>query len=247
MRKLVTTLCFSLFLSLLAIAQTAPTQFVIYEDQVKPSMDAAYKAALKKLKSACELHKANFSYTSVAYDDNSYAHLVPVKGFADLDKNMLGELETKMGKDALGAIFAEFDKCIESSSSLVVSMLPNLSYMSPPTGESFRDILFWEFQPGKEAEAEKLIMEWKTLYESKKAPGGFLTFKVLLGRAPGYAFVGWGKNELDYATKNQKNNEAFGDESGKLWAKTLTITRKYYSKRAWVLSDHSYAMTVATN
>lgn len=247
MKNLFAILWVALFAVTQAIAQTAPTQFAIYEDQVKPSMDGSYRAALKKLKAACELHKVSFSYLSVAYDDNSYAHLVPVKAFADLDRNMLSELETKMGKEAMASMFAEFDKCIQSSSSLMVSMLPNMSYLSPPAGENYRDILFWEFQPGKDAEAEKIIMEWKALHESKKAPGGFLTFKVLFGRSPGYAFVSWGKNELDYATKNQKNNELFGEEVGKLWAKTQTITQRYYSKRAWVLQDHSYSMVVAGN
>lgn len=247
MKKLITTLIFGVFITVCAFAQTGPTQFAVYEDKVNPSMDALYKATLKKLKSACEQHKVSFSYTSVAYDDNSYIHLVPIKGFADLDKNMLADLETKMGKDALSSIFADFDKCTESSTSFVVSMLPNMSLQSPPVGENFRDVLFWEYQPGKGEEAEKIIMEWKALYESKKAVLGFITYKVLLGREPGYAFVSWGKNELDHATKSQKNNELFGEEAGKLWTKTLAITKKYYSKRAWVLADHSHALTVATN
>ena len=247
MKKLISSfwfiLCFSGFL--LAQQPAAPIKYAIYEDVVKPSMDATYKEALKKLKSACEQHKAGLSWSSAAFDDGSYSHLVPIKGLADLDKNMMADLESKMGKESLGAIFAELDKCVESQSSFAVSMLPNMSYMTPPAGENYRDLLFWQVLPGKEAEGEKIIMEWKKLHEDKKAPNGFVTYKVLFGREPGYAFVSWGKNEVDLATKAQKTNELFGEEGGKLWAKTMAMTKKYYSKRAWVLPDFSHAV-VAT-
>ncbi len=209
MKKLISSFCFLLVFSGLMFAQqsAAPGKFAIYEDIVRPSMDAQYKEALKKLKSACDLHKADFSWTSVVYDDNTYAHLIPIKGFADLDRNMLAGLETKMGKEAVAGIFTELEKCVESSSSFVATVLPDLSYLSPQTGENYRDILFWEVLPGKEAEGEKLIKEWSTLCKSKNAPNGFVTYKVLFGREPGYAFVSWGKTPLDLATKSQKNNE----------------------------------------
>ncbi len=248
-KNLISSFCFVLFFSGLMFAQqsAAPAKFAIYEDIVKPSMDAQYKEGLKKLKAACDLHKADFSWTSVVYDDNTYAHLIPIKGFADLDKNMMAGLETKMGKEALGGIFTELEKCVESSSSFVATMLPDLSYLSPQTGENYRDIMFWEVLPGKEAEGEKLIMEWLNLYKSKNAPNGVLTYKVLFGRAPGYAFVHWGKSPLDLETKSQKSNELFGEEAGKLWAKTMTMTKKYYHRKAWVLPDFSKTLTTASN
>lgn len=204
MKKFTAIICFALFITVWAVAQDAAPRFAIYEDQVKLSMGAPYKDALKKLKSACEQHKVSFSWTSVAHDDNSYIHLIPIKGFADLDRNMLGELETKMGKDALGGIFAEFDKCIESSTSYVAAMLPNLSYLSPPVGENYREILFWKHLPGKDAEAEKIIMEWKALHESKKAPGGVITYKVLFGAEPGYAFVPGARMSLTMPQNHRK-------------------------------------------
>lgn len=247
MKKMLTSLWCTLLIAGYALAQDAPVMFAIYEDNVKPSMDAAYKETLKRLKDACELHKVGVSWTSVVHDDNSYAHLIPIKGFADLDKNMLSDLETKMGKEALGAIFANLDKCIASKTSFVVAMLPNLSYLSPQAGENFREILFWEVLAGKEGEGEKMIMEWVNLYKSKNAPNGVVTYKVLFGRHPGYAFISWGKNPLDHATKAQKNHELFGDEAGKLWQKTQAITEKYYHKTAWIMPDFSRSAAQASN
>lgn len=242
MKKLITSFCFSLLFAGLVMAQDkAPVKFAIYEDQVKPSMSAHYKENLKKLKTACDMHKADFGWTSVAFDDGTFAHLIPIKSYSDLEKNMMAGLEAKMGKEALYGIFAEFDKCIDAQTSFIASLMPEMSYLSPASDENYRDIMFWQVIPGKEMEGEKIIMEWKKLHESKKAPGGYVTYKVNFGREPGYAFVFWGKSEADMAAKNQKNNELFGEEAKKLWDRTLLITKKYYSKRAMVLSDLSYS------
>jgi len=220
-------------------AQTAPQMFAVYHDEVSPSMDAVYKENLKKLKAACEQTKANFNWITVAFDDNSYSHMVPIKSFADFDKNMMADLELKMGKPALAEIFAAFDKCVEKQDSYVVMSVPSACYLTPAPGDNFRDVTFWIPMAGKEAEVEKILQEWIKLYQSKNAPGGVLTYKALFGTEPGYAFISWGKNPVDLFTKEQKNNELFGEEAAKLWQKTLSITKRFQSKRAWVLIDHS--------
>jgi predicted CopG family antitoxin len=244
MKKLISIGCI-MIIATCALAQTAPIMFGVFVDNVKPSMDANYREALKKLKSVCQQNKTNVNWNSVGFDDNSYAHLVPMKSFSDLDKNPWTELSAKIGKEAMANLWADLDKCVDEHSSYMMTKMPDLSYLAPVEGENYRDILFWYAESGKEAEAEKIIAEWKNLYESKKAAGGVITYKVIFGREPGYAIVSWGKNEADLAAKNQKNNELFGEEAGKLWAKTMLITKKYYSKRAWVMPDFSYTVAVA--
>ena len=242
MKKVSILLSTILLIACLASAQTAaPTTFSVHEDIVKPSMDAKFRETMKKLKAACELHKTSFGWSTIAYDDNSYRHLAPLKSFSELEKNPFAELETKMGKEALGKIWADFDECIESHSDFVAMLMPNLSYLSPAAGENYRDIMYWYALPGKEAEAEATMVEWKKLYESKKAPNGFLIYKVMFGReSGGYAVVSWGKDRADADTKSQKTDELIGVEAGKLWAKTLTLTKKYNNKRGSVLPEFSY-------
>jgi hypothetical protein len=50
-----------------------------------------------------------------------------------------------------------------------------------------------------------------------------------------------GKNKLDYETKSQKAYELMGDEQSKLWAKTLLIARKFYTRVGWIEGELSYA------
>jgi hypothetical protein len=240
MKKSIPFLFVTLLVVQFSIAQPASVLYSVHEDIVKPSMDAKYREAIKKLKAACEQHKLNFTWGTVAFDDGSYRHLAPIKSFADLDKNPFAELEAKMGKVALGKIWAEFDECLESQSDFVMMLLPHYSYLAPGAEENYRDIMYWYPLPGKNAEAESILAEWKKLYESKKSVEGYLVYKVMFGREPVYSIVAFGKDGVDADTKAQKAREQLGAEVGPLWRKMLGITKRYYSKRANVSPEFSY-------
>lgn len=224
-----------------SVAQNAPSMFAVYEVQVKPSMDAPYREAVKKLKSTCQQNKMTFSWYAGALDDNSYIYLTPIKNFADLDRNMFADLEAKIGKEVHASLWQAIDKGVEHQTSSVTLFLPGSSYLSPGPDDNFRSVLYWIPEPGKDAEAEKLIAEWVKLHTSKNAPIGVQTYKNIFGGEGGYVFVSWGKNPADHAAKTQKTNELFGEEGAKLWAKTLLLTRKYYTRTGWLVNDLSYS------
>jgi hypothetical protein len=242
MKKQILILLVATCLASSAFSQQKAQRFAVYEDQVKPSMNGKYWECMKKVKANSSQHKLAGGWTSVGFDDNSFIHLVPIANFAELDKNMFADLETKMGKEAHHAMWAEFDQCIEASKSYIITSMPELSYMNAPAGENFRDVMFWQVMPGQEKASEDLLKEWAKLYESKKTPSGFMTYKVLFGSEPGYAIVSWGKDEADAAVDFQKTKDLLGEEAGKMWGKTMAITKKYYSKRGNVLPDASYSL-----
>lgn len=229
-----------------ATAQNQKKWYAIHEDIVIPSKNEKYMEAMKNLKDACQLHKVTNTWITVRHDDNTYIHLSPISNFADLDKDFFGDLTKKMGKEAFGKMMSAFDDCYEIHSDFVVEEMTSLSYLQPVEGENFRDVLFWSVEPGKEEEAEKIISEWKKLYESKKAPDGFLAYKVIFGRAPGFAIVAWGKDAVDAATKSKKAQELIGKDADDLLKRTMAITTKMYSKRGEVLTNFSL-MPIAAN
>lgn len=220
-------------------ATTEKTWFTIHEDVVIPSQNAKYTEALKKLKEACKQHNIPVTWTTVRHDDYSYIHLSPINKFGDLDKNQFDELSNKMGKEAYAKLMSGFNGCYTTHHDFVVEQLTSSSYMSPSQEENFRDILYWSVYPGKETEAEKIIAEWRKLYEAKEAPAGFLAFKIVYGEEPGFAIVSWGKDEVDAATKARKTNELIKADSEDLIKRTMAITAEMSHKRAWVLSDYS--------
>ncbi len=241
MKKKITSFLLLLLVAGSSIAQDAPSMFAVYESHVRPSMDATYRDAVKKLKATCQQQKMTFTWFAGILDDNAYIYLVPMKNFADLDKNMFVDLEAKIGKEALASQWQAMDKCVEHQTSSVTLFLPGSSYLSPGPDDYFRSVLYWFPEVGKEAEAEKLIAEWIKLHNSKKSPNGVQSYRNLLGGEGGYVFVSWGKNAADHSAKDQKANELLGEEGAKLWAKTLLITRKYYTRTGWLSTELSYS------
>ncbi len=221
-----------------ALAQDAPSMFAVYQDNVMPSKDAQFNDGVKKLKAAVEQNKIDFKWTTYGFDDGSYAHVVPISNFAQLDKNPFAPLETKIGKEALAGLWSTIDQCIESQSTSIIVRMPEYSYLSSTAEDAFRDITYWYVLPDKEAEAGKLFAEWKQLHETKKDGQGYSVYKGVFGNERGgYLIISWGKTILDWATKRQKSNEILGDDATKLWTKTMAISRKYYSKKAWLQKD----------
>src|SRR6185436_17115424 len=98
MNKLFTSVLLVLLITVQSYAQEAPSMFVVYESHIKPTSNAAYVDAVKKLVRSCKQQKMTFSWTAGSLDDNSYVYIVPIKGFADLDKNMFADLRSKLGK-----------------------------------------------------------------------------------------------------------------------------------------------------
>jgi hypothetical protein len=222
------------------IGRSQDVMFAGYEHRVNPAMNVAYRDAVKNLKTSCQQNKSAAVWSSFTFDDNSYIHFVPIKAFGDLDKNMFADLEGKVGKEGMGKLFTDMDKCTETQSSFICIRMTALTYNAPSQGdENFSSVLYWTPTPGKEAEAELLIAEWHKLHVNKKAQLSMVTYKMLFGGDTGYAFVSTGKNELDVATRSAKTNELFGQEAASLWARSMAITKKYDTKTGWYVGELS--------
>ncbi|MEX2234868.1 MAG: hypothetical protein WD824_22080 [Cyclobacteriaceae bacterium] len=120
-------------------------------------MVAEYTAAIKKIKEACVLHKVNASWTTVRYDDNTFVYLFPIAGLSALDKGVLADLQTKMGNEAFSNLWPDINKCVDSHNTIIVTRLPELSYLNPVEGDNFVDLLFLTAIPGKEMEMEAVF------------------------------------------------------------------------------------------
>jgi hypothetical protein len=240
MKKKLTSVFFILLITVCSYAQDAPSMYAVYESHVKPSMNGPYRDAVKKFVATSKQHGMTYTWLAGSLDDNSYVYLIPIKGFADLDKNMFDALTAKIGNEAIAGLWQGLDKCVESQSSSVEVFLPKKSYLSPGPDDNFRNVLYWYPDPSKMAEADALIDEWIKTVTSKKSPSGFQTYQTLFGNQQRYIFVSWGKDEVDHAQKLKKDRELMGDELSRLWSKTMLITKSYYTKVGWIEGDLSY-------
>ncbi len=240
MRTTIILFCGLLFFAGTLKAQETASQFFVQEDIVKPSMNSTYLNFLKNVKEVYQKHNINLHWNTGALDDNSYIFLIPMQGLdiKGIYKTADGA-QTIIGKEAFAKLWADKAQCIESESQFAIEQIPQFSYLTPAEGENFRNIMYWYPLSGKEAEADQIVKEWIDLHKSKKAPRGYLTYKVVFGREPHWAFVSWGTDEIDNLTKSKKTGELFGEEGSKLWARTMAITKKISRKRGWALPDLS--------
>lgn len=240
MKKIFCVLGCALIAVCQTLAQEAPSMFALYRDNVKPSKNAQYREGVKKLKAACEQNKLAFRWTTYAFDDNSYYHVVPIKAFSELDNKPFAPLAEKLGKEAMASLWNTIQQCVESQSSSVIVRLTSLSYLEPTAEDRFLEVTSWQVDTDKAGDAEKILAEWKQLNTAKNTPSGFTAYKIVFGAELGYFVNSWGKSIFDWADKEQKSNQLLGEEGDKMWQKTLSITRKYDSHKAWRQPDLSY-------
>ena len=242
MKKTILTLWCTLCITVFAFAQQ---QYFVHENVIKPSMSQAYEASIKKLRDACAQHKINTTWTTFRYDDNTYGHFFPINGLGALDKSVFGDLDAKMDKQALASIWADINKCIDSDNQVVITSLPELGYLTPGEGENYKAVLFLSPLPGKWQENEMVFAEWKKAYAAKKAPSGFLVFRVMFGNQSGYAVVISAKNPADFADKQNKTFAVAQDDINRLWTKQMSLVKKTYWRYCNFVPELSY--TLAAN
>ncbi len=244
MKKLIVTHCCALWFSVCAFAQEVPSrQFLVYENMVKPSMTAEFRASSKRITDACTLHKVNVNWFSIIYDDNTFLNIFPLKNLADLDKNLFAELETKMGREAFSKLWPDFFKCLESVNSFITTKLEELSYLRPAEGENYRSFLFITPILGKSQEIEKVFAEWKTAYESKKATEGFHVYRTRFGADTGYFIALWAKDPTEMAAKRSQSSKLLGEEASRLWQKQSAFIKKYYWKNGYMAPELGYSFS----
>ena len=230
----------TLLTAALANAQQ-PTQFFAHEDHVKPSMNASYREVLKKVKDAYEKNQVSTSYSVFLQDDNTYYIFSPMERM-DIGAvyNSFSDAESKIGKDIFQGILKQKSTCIDSHQEFVTQLHPEYTYLSPAEGENFRHMMFWIPLPGKESESHQIAKEWIELHKSKNAPAGYQSFQTLFGGEPAWVIVTWGKDQMDRIAKSRKTNELLGEDAAKLWARTMSITKKIYHKEGWFLPELGY-------
>lgn len=240
MKKPIPTLLCALCVTVSAFAQEKPREIVIHDNVVSPSKNQAYRAAVMKLKEQCTQHKVNMTWNTVAMDDNTYVHTLPVEGTAAYEMDHFAELKTKIGVDAFDALIAELQDGIESQVERLSITMPEHSYRRPMPDENYRMVLRVIPLEGKSQALEDLFLEWQKLYASKNANENFGIQRVRSGDEESYSIILSAKSPADMARKREESMNLLGDMANELWNKQLALTKKYFWRRGWIVPELSY-------
>lgn len=239
MKKTITTMCCILLFAVCGIAQ----ENVLHENIVRPSQTDDYITAVKKFKQTCEANKVEMVWHTFSIEDNSYVHVIPVKGTASLGADLWTNLKSKIGQEAFDKLADELKGNVESQIAWTATKMANHSYISPIEGEPYRMILYLYPLAGKEKELEDLFLEWKKYYEESKAAVTFHTYKIKYQEEDGYLIALPAKDPADMERKFAETRQVLGETEARLWKKQMSLTKKYYWKRGYYSPDLSYSFS----
>lgn len=262
MKKLfsfVLTVCMGSLLTLTAYAQEQMPEgqlIAIHEDIVMPSKVGEYEDAAKNLAELFDQNQmTNMSFTAANSEDFTYIYIMPVDGYAGLEKMDAGfdELKNKIGETAYMAAMNKFNDCYDSHRDFLIKLRSDLSY-NPDYGSevseglNFRRWDFYYVKPGMEQRAEEIANKWKALYSKHQITEGYRLYMGDLGTDGPLIIVSQpGLNAPDFYSKVERNNKTFGEEGEQLWNETMSIVWKFERKNAAIRPDLSYLpATVAT-
>ena len=249
MKNMKKTLALMAFLLLAIIPVKAQNQrYTIYQDQVKPAMQAEYEKTTKEFIQECKNNNlTGADWVTARMSDGRYLYISAIEKMADLDRDWFAPLEEKMGKENLQKYFDRFDKCYDKNGSYIVTLEKDLSYMpngitTNTPGQDFRKYHFFYVTPYN---SKKMVAQLKTikqLFESKNAKEYYRIYHS------GYGVIGEyylavlsSKDETAYAKTSDENEAMLGAAWKNAFDQLLMFTDKYETISGMMRPDLSYA------
>jgi hypothetical protein len=245
---LLAALVFFLYSGLASAQEGKSQMYLVYDFLVKPSADAKLHEALKETTAFYAKHAFPFSWSVYATEDYHYYYLIPIAGYADIEKFFKTDEEVMTKAPAeYQALMEKFVDTFDAYEFQVYTYRPDLSYISAnPYYKSeemgFVELDIWSFVSGKEREAENLCKELFALCKKKNVRDSWHCMAGTLGvERPVYTFVCHDKNEGEFVKHNEEMWKLMGKDADVVFSKLLAICRKRESKREWYQPDLSYS------
>ena len=216
---------------------------MVHEDQVHPSIVAAYEAATKKFAETMNEHNAtDAAFLTVSLDDMRYLYVSAIDNMASLDHNPFEAVVKTMGDDGFDEMMSGYDNTFETHTNYIINLNHDLSYNSEvilSEGVNFRMFTYYFIDPDDWKEATAIATEWKELHASSNAPHGYRIYTGGLGTEPMIMVVQWAKDAQEFYANQAENQMAIGDATD-LRSRTMAVTRKMEHYTGMIRPDLSY-------
>lgn len=229
-----------------------PTMFAIHTDNVKFGMMAQYEEAAKELKAHCDKHGVEgANWMAISVEDGRYVYVTPIKSMADLDKNPMGNLAEKMGKEELAKLFDKMDDCYDSHSDSVVHYMSNLSHTPEgysTEGKNHREYHFLYYAPKHSKEMNTAMANVKKMFEEKGVKNGYEVYHSGFGSEESYYMVAIsGTDDLSVAQGGKDNDKLLGEEKDAVFWEVIKLASRYDQVEATMRPDLSYVPANKSN
>ena len=248
----VLAVCFILGLLPLAIYGQAPEKryqmLLVIDELVRPSMQKEYYEAGKKWIAFMKDHEFAYPINTYWTGDNHVYWSMPIPNYAEIDKMMATSNKIlEEFPEEYKAILEAFRGTYETTRMCVYTLDYEYSmFAEEEAGESeeenfiFFDMYYYE--PGNEAEINKLWDEWKAFLADKKIVQSWEFFWGTMGTDnPMIVMAANAKNAREFYEENAKMWEAFGKEASTFVQRMMKYVTKQEQKTGWFQKELSYA------
>jgi len=249
MKKIKLTIALMAFMLLTSNLTNAQNQrYTIYQDQVKPAMQAEYEKTTKEFIEECKKNNLKGAdWVTARLTDGRYLYISPIDKMADLDKDLFAPLAEKIGKENLQKYFDKFDKCYDKNGSYSVTLDKDLSYMpngltTNTVGQDFRKYHLFYVTPSNSKIMAAQLKTIKQLFERKNAKEYYRIYHSGYGVVGEYYMaVVSAKDETEEAKTSDENNALLGEAWSNAFSELMKFTEKYETISGVMRPDLSYA------
>jgi hypothetical protein len=233
-------LCFTFNLS------PAQQRYQIHVDNVKPSMLFEYEKTAKAFTEACVKYNPQAPWIAASTSNLKYMYISPMENFAELDKNVFSDMAKAMGDD-WAKTFESFDKCYDSHSDFVITLIESLTYM--PEGVSqmqedknYRNWYYLYYTPANSKNMWDAMKGVKDLFAKKNSKSYYRVYRSGFGCPENFYLVAVSsKDDLDSAIQGKANDEVLGDERKAVFDNLIKQTSRFEELTGWMRPDLSYS------
>lgn len=234
-----------IFCLTLNVAQ-AQQRYQIHLDNVKPSMVGDYEKVIKEFINACEKHHPQTKWITTVTSDFRYFYVTPFEKFSELDTNPFSDMAKAMGEE-WKSIMARFDKCYDSHSNHVITLVDELSYMPEGSsqaqeGMNNRKYYWLYFTPQNEMKLREALKGIKALFVNKNSDFYYRIYRSGFGNPESYFLVAVSsKDDIDAAMHAKANDELLGDMRHEVFGNMMQYLSRFEEYDGAIRPDLGYA------
>ena len=245
MKTIKTILLLALFLFFTISYSNAQKRYQIHQDNVKPSMVGEYEQVAKDFVEACKKYNPQSPWATATTSDMKYLYISPMENFADLDKNLFADMAKAMGDD-WGKMFQRFDKCYDSHSDYVITLVENLTYMPEgitmtQEGMDHRNWYYMYYTPENGKKVYDAMKGVKDLFASNNSKSYYRVYRSGFGCPENFYMVAVSsKDEMDNIVKGKANEAVLGDEWKTVFGNLMSTISRFEEFSGEMRPDLAY-------
>lgn len=217
-------------------AESGPTWWAVFSDQVATSNIAEYEAVAAEFRAMVDGHTPDgLVYFTLSGPEDGYMYAVPMANMAEF--TVIGAkweaMVDDIGRETFDAVDAKSSALVSHRTMNFYVERRDLSYFPDALEAASADMAMRHFdwlyvQPGKESEFEALMKEWVELYEEHGIETGWVAHQAVTGNdLPMFVLITPADGMAAWATESEAVDALLGDSDDDLLQRTLALMRAY--------------------